>query len=156
MDFILPSNWWVSQLQKSEFAVLVLDFEKLGLGLDNCGTTTKNAYCRIYSLWAVRVSYFLSDGLPPQFLTLHLYTVRASNFAGHGSFGPYFWKIRSFFEWFLFKTRTEQSLQITGRHTKQRLEKPNALCLITARQFACFQNHSRLEELKAQQTSETC
>ncbi len=51
MDFNLPSNWWVIQLRKSEFAVLVLGFEKLGLGLDNCGRTTKNAYCRIYSLW---------------------------------------------------------------------------------------------------------
>ncbi len=50
VDFNLPSNWWVSLLQKSEFAVLVLGFEKLGLGLDNCGRTTKNAYCRIYSL----------------------------------------------------------------------------------------------------------
>ncbi len=51
MDFNLPSNWWVSLLQKTEFAVLVLGFEKLGLGLDNCGRKTKNAYCRIYSLW---------------------------------------------------------------------------------------------------------
>jgi hypothetical protein len=50
VDFNLPSNWWVSLLQKSEFAVLVLGFEKLGLELDNCGRTTKNAYCRIYSL----------------------------------------------------------------------------------------------------------
>ncbi len=49
MDFNLPSNWWVSQIQKSEFAVL--GFEKLGLGLDNCKRTTKNAYCHIYSLW---------------------------------------------------------------------------------------------------------
>ncbi len=40
----------LSKLQKSEFAVLVLGFEKLGLELDNCGRTTKNAYCRIYSL----------------------------------------------------------------------------------------------------------
>ncbi len=37
-------------LQKSEFAVQVLGFEKLGLELDNCGLTTKNVYCRIYSL----------------------------------------------------------------------------------------------------------
>ncbi len=33
---------WVSQLQKSEFAVLVLGFEKLGLELDDCWRTTKN------------------------------------------------------------------------------------------------------------------
>ncbi len=39
-----------SQLQKSDFAVLVLGFEKLGYELDNCGRTTKNAYCRICSL----------------------------------------------------------------------------------------------------------
>ncbi len=36
--------------KKSEFSVLVLGFEKLGLGLDNCGRTIKNAYCPIYSL----------------------------------------------------------------------------------------------------------
>ncbi len=48
VDFTLPSNCWVSQLHKSEFAVL--GFEKLGLELDNCGRTTNNAYCRIYSL----------------------------------------------------------------------------------------------------------
>jgi hypothetical protein len=41
VDFNLPSNWWVSQLQISEFAILVLGFEKLGLELDNCGQTTK-------------------------------------------------------------------------------------------------------------------
>jgi hypothetical protein len=51
VDSNLSSNWWVSQLQKSEFAVLVPGFEKLGLGLDNCGWTTKNVYCRMYSLW---------------------------------------------------------------------------------------------------------
>jgi hypothetical protein len=51
VDFNLPSNWWVSRLHKSEFAVLDLGFEKLGLGLDNRGRTTKNAYCCIYSLW---------------------------------------------------------------------------------------------------------
>ncbi len=50
MDFNLPSNSWVSQLQKSDFAVLDLGFEMLGLGLDNRGRTTKNAYRRIYSL----------------------------------------------------------------------------------------------------------
>jgi hypothetical protein len=50
-DFNHPSNWWVSLFQKSEFAVVLLGFEKLGLELDNCGRTTKNAYCRIYSLW---------------------------------------------------------------------------------------------------------
>jgi hypothetical protein len=50
VDFNLLSNWRVSLPQKSEFAVLVLDFEKLGLGLENCGRTTKNAYCHIYSL----------------------------------------------------------------------------------------------------------
>jgi hypothetical protein len=38
-------------LQKSEFAVQLLGFEKLGLELDNCERTTKNAYCCIYSLW---------------------------------------------------------------------------------------------------------
>ncbi len=54
MDFNLPSNWWVSHLQKSEFAVLVLGFEKLALELDNSGRTSKNAYCPIYSL---RVSH---------------------------------------------------------------------------------------------------
>ncbi len=55
VDFNLPSNWRVSQLQESEFAVLNLGFEMLGLGLDNRGRidnqTTKNAYRRIYSLW---------------------------------------------------------------------------------------------------------
>jgi hypothetical protein len=51
VDFNLPSNWWVSQLQKSEFTVLVLGFESLGFELDNCGRTTKNAYCRIYRPW---------------------------------------------------------------------------------------------------------
>ncbi len=50
VDFNLPSHSWVSQIQKSEFAVLVLGFEKLELELDNCGRTTKNANCRIYSL----------------------------------------------------------------------------------------------------------
>ncbi len=50
MDLNLPSNSWVSQLLKSEFAVLVLGFEKLWLGLDNCGRTTENAYCRVCSL----------------------------------------------------------------------------------------------------------
>ncbi len=51
MNFNLPSNWWLSQLQKSEFAVLDLGFEILGLRLDNRGRTTKNAYRPIYSLW---------------------------------------------------------------------------------------------------------
>jgi hypothetical protein len=51
VDFYLPSNWRVSLLQKFEFAVLVVGFEKLGLELDDRGRTTKNAYCRIYSLW---------------------------------------------------------------------------------------------------------
>jgi hypothetical protein len=51
VDFNIPSNCWVSQLKKSEIAVLVLGFEKLGLELDNCGRTTKNAYCHIYSPW---------------------------------------------------------------------------------------------------------
>ncbi len=37
--------------KKTEFAVLFLGFEKLGLEIDNCGRTTENAYCRIYSLW---------------------------------------------------------------------------------------------------------
>jgi hypothetical protein len=37
-------------MEKSDFAVLVLGFEKLGLELDNCERTTKNAYCPIYSL----------------------------------------------------------------------------------------------------------
>ncbi len=37
--------------KKFEFAVLDLGFEILGLGLDNCGRTTKNAYRHIYSLW---------------------------------------------------------------------------------------------------------
>ncbi len=50
VDFNLPSNWWVSQLQKSEFAVLLLGFEKLGLEVDNRGQTTKNDYRRIYGL----------------------------------------------------------------------------------------------------------
>ncbi len=49
-SFKLASNSWVSLLQKSEFAAQILRFEKLGLGLDNCGRTTKNAYCPIYSL----------------------------------------------------------------------------------------------------------
>ncbi len=52
MDFNLPSNWWVSLLRKSEFAVPVLGFQKLWLELDNYGRATKNAYCRIYSLRA--------------------------------------------------------------------------------------------------------
>ncbi len=50
VNFNLTGNWWVSQLQKSEFAVLVLGFGKFGLELDNCGRTTKYTYCRIYSL----------------------------------------------------------------------------------------------------------
>ncbi len=41
MDLNLPSNSLVSLLRKSEFSVLLLGFEKLGLGLDNCGRTTK-------------------------------------------------------------------------------------------------------------------
>jgi hypothetical protein len=50
--------------QKSKFAVLVLGFEKLRLELDNYGRTTKNAYCRIYSLcilglWIQRQSTYL-------------------------------------------------------------------------------------------------
>ncbi len=40
----------ISQLQKSDFAVLVPGFEKLGLALDNCGRTTNTAYCRIFNL----------------------------------------------------------------------------------------------------------
>jgi hypothetical protein len=51
VDFNLPSNWWISQHQQSKFAVLVLGFEKLGLKLDNCGWTTRNAYCRIYIVY---------------------------------------------------------------------------------------------------------
>jgi hypothetical protein len=52
-------EWWISIFQgidelvsskKTEFAILVLGFEKLGLKLDNCGQTTENAYCSIYSL----------------------------------------------------------------------------------------------------------
>jgi hypothetical protein len=35
----------------------VLGFENLGLGLDNCGRTTKNAYCRIYSLWVDHLQF---------------------------------------------------------------------------------------------------
>jgi hypothetical protein len=50
VDFNLPSNWWVTLLQKCEFTVLLLGFEKLGLELDNHGRTTKSAYYRIYSL----------------------------------------------------------------------------------------------------------
>ncbi len=50
-------NSWVSLLQKSEFAAQILGFEKLGLGLDNCGQTTKNAYCPIYSLWFLLTDY---------------------------------------------------------------------------------------------------
>jgi hypothetical protein len=38
--------------KKSKFAVLDLGFEMLGLGLDNRGRTTKNAYRRIYSPWS--------------------------------------------------------------------------------------------------------
>ncbi len=62
VDFNLLSNCWVSQLGKSEFAVLVLSFEKLRLELDNCGRTTKNAYCRIYSLCIrpIKVQYSIS------------------------------------------------------------------------------------------------
>jgi hypothetical protein len=67
VDFNLPSNSWVSLLQKSEFAVLVLGFEKLGLGLDNCGRTTKNAYyCRIYSLWAPTICVVFSKRVRPE------------------------------------------------------------------------------------------
>ncbi len=47
VDFNLPSNRLVSLLQKSEFAVLLLRFEKLGLELDNRGPATKNAQCRM-------------------------------------------------------------------------------------------------------------
>ncbi len=57
VNFNLPSIWWVSLLQKSEFAVLVLGFQQLGLGLDNCGRMNKNAYCRIYSLCSWPMSW---------------------------------------------------------------------------------------------------
>ncbi len=59
MNFNLPSNSWVNLLQKSEFAAQILGFEKLGLGLDNCGRTTKNAYCPIYSLCTQPASFEL-------------------------------------------------------------------------------------------------
>ncbi len=62
VDFNLPSNWGVSHLHKSKFAVLDLGFEMMGLGLDNRGRTTKNAYRRIYSLWInlplLKILYF--------------------------------------------------------------------------------------------------
>jgi hypothetical protein len=35
----------------------ILGFEKLGLGLDNCGRTTINAYCPIYSLWPKKIKH---------------------------------------------------------------------------------------------------
>jgi hypothetical protein len=73
VDFNLPSNWWVSQLQKSEFAVLVLGFEKLGLGLDNCVRTTKNAYCRIYSRWEIDIRILYLRWIPE----LHFFFQRA-------------------------------------------------------------------------------
>ncbi len=66
MDFNLPSNLWVSQLQKYEFAVLVLGFEKLGLELDNRGRTTKNAYCRIYIYGHSWLTLFASNFLAMQ------------------------------------------------------------------------------------------
>jgi hypothetical protein len=50
VNFNLASNWWVSQLEKFEFAVLVTCFEKLALRLETCGRTTENAYFCIYSL----------------------------------------------------------------------------------------------------------
>ncbi len=43
-DFNLPRNQWVSLLQKSKFAVLVLGFEKLGLQLDNFGQNRLLSY----------------------------------------------------------------------------------------------------------------
>jgi hypothetical protein len=43
LDIVIP--------KKSEFAGLILDFEKLGLELDNHGRTTKNYHHRIYGLW---------------------------------------------------------------------------------------------------------
>jgi hypothetical protein len=50
---------------KSKFAAQILDFEELGLGLDNCGRTTKNAYCHIYSLCPFhRTGFFIFPGTP--------------------------------------------------------------------------------------------
>ncbi len=68
------NNWWVGQLQKSEFPVLVPGFEKLGLKLDNCRRTTKNAYCRIYSLCLYGVVYFHCELLEMFWRTCYIQT----------------------------------------------------------------------------------
>jgi hypothetical protein len=66
VDFNLPSDCSVSQLEKSKFGVLVQGFEKLGLELDSCGRTTRNAYRPIYSLslwageWLYKLQFQLS------------------------------------------------------------------------------------------------
>ncbi len=53
----------------SENPTLLLKcFEKLGLGLDNCGRTTKNAYRPIYSVWCwLPSSCESSIGIPIEF-----------------------------------------------------------------------------------------
>ncbi len=81
MDFNPSSNCWVSQLEKSKFAVLVLGFEKLGLELDNCGRTTKNAYCCIHSLclqcpWGDTYQQFFIINLAHQEFLLGAYKQR--------------------------------------------------------------------------------
>ncbi len=58
VDFNIPSNWRVSQLQKSKFAVLVSGFEKVGVGT--------------WQLWADNQKHLLSHllsmvaGSPPR------------------------------------------------------------------------------------------
>ncbi len=75
VDFNLPSNWWVSLLEKSEFSVVLLGFEKLGLGLDNRGRTTNKACCCIYSLWFEIVAVI-------QFVTSKWFSGPAVDFKG--------------------------------------------------------------------------
>jgi hypothetical protein len=48
ISFFQAIDELISFIQKSEFGVLDLGFDTLGLGLDNRGRTTENAYRHIY------------------------------------------------------------------------------------------------------------
>jgi hypothetical protein len=70
VGFNLPRNWWVSRLQKSEFAVLVLGFEKLGTwNLTIVGGQPKKpivasiVYASMCGHREVRISIYLSKKL---------------------------------------------------------------------------------------------
>jgi hypothetical protein len=74
VDFNPPRNWWVSLLLMHElkhgdigkswfchFKNPIPGFERLGLELDNCGRTTENDHCCIYSLWHDRSYHEMSN-----------------------------------------------------------------------------------------------